>query len=237
MRFGKLFRILAGIGLAFLAGGCCSAWRLQQFLQTAVRTEGTVIGNLWHRDAAGRHANSYRRHAYPQVRFSKPDGGIIIFRSRNGSSPPRYELGAQVPVLYDRLDPHNAYIGAFGEMWAPPIGLAALGLAFVMPELCRRTLLRWAAAKEEWLRENGRSVQADVTEVALDRSYALNGINPYRIVCQWLDPATNQVHVFRSAYIWYDPTKFLPGKTLEVWMDPGNPRRYSVPTPFLPKAV
>ena len=70
----------------------------------------------------------------------------------------------------------------------------------------------------------------------LDVTVQLNGTHPYHIVCQWLDPSRNQVHVFKSASIWFDPTPFIPGKTLEVLVDPGNPRRYVVHTAFLPKA-
>jgi hypothetical protein len=56
-------------------------------------------------------------------------------------------------------------------------------------------------------------------------------------VCQWLDPATNQMHIFHSANIWFDPTNFIPGKTLEVLLDANNPHRYLVETSFLPKVV
>ena len=68
-------------------------------------------------------------------------------------------------------------------------------------------------------------------------SLTVNGMHPYRILCQWLDPATNQMHVFHSANIWYNPSKFVPDKTIEVLIDRDNPRRYSVETPFLPKVV
>src|SRR5713226_7874595 len=52
----------------------------------------------------------------------------------------------------------------------------------------------------------------------------------YRIVCQWLDPAKNEMHIFNSANIWFDPTNYIPGKTIEVLVDPNNPRRYAVET-------
>jgi hypothetical protein len=91
--------------------------------------------------------------------------------------------------------------------------------------------------KNAWLRQNGRRIQAEITRVELDTSLEVTGKHPYRIVCQWLDPARNEVHIFHSANIWFDPTKYIPGKTIEVLVDPDNPRRYAVETAFLPKVV
>ena len=91
--------------------------------------------------------------------------------------------------------------------------------------------------KNAWLRQNGRRIQAEITRVELDTSLEVAGKNPYRIVCQWLDPASHQVHIFHSANIWFDPTNYIPGKTIEVLVDPDNPRRYAVETAFLPKVV
>jgi hypothetical protein len=48
------------------------------------------------------------------------------------------------------------------------------------------------------------------------------------------DPASNQVYLFHSGNIWYDPTDYLP-KSLEVLVDPNNLHRYTVETSFLPK--
>ena len=82
---------------------------------------------------------------------------------------------------------------------------------------------------------NGRHVQANFERVELNTSLRVNGACPYRIVCQWLNPATNQVHVFKSHNLWFDPTDYISGKTLEVIIDPNSYKRYVVETSFLPK--
>ena len=51
------------------------------------------------------------------------------------------------------------------------------------------------------------------------------------------DPASNEMHIFQSDNIWFDPTDYIPGKTLEVLVDPNRPHRYLVETSFLPKVV
>ena len=96
---------------------------------------------------------------------------------------------------------------------------------------------RTSDRKNAWLHQNGRRIQAEITGVELDTSLTVNGANPYRILCQWLDPAKNEMHVFHSGHIWYDPTNYITGKTLEVLVDPNNPHRYTVETSFLPKVV
>ena len=95
---------------------------------------------------------------------------------------------------------------------------------------------RTSTRKNVWLHQNGRRIQAEFTR-ELNTSLEVNGSNPYRIVCQWLDPVKNEMHIFNSANIWFDSTNYIPGKTIEVLVDPNNPRRYDVETAFLPKVV
>ena len=45
------------------------------------------------------------------------------------------------------------------------------------------------------------------------------------------------MHVFNSANIWFNPSDYISAKTIEVLVDPNNPRRYAVETAFLPKLV
>jgi len=91
------------------------------------------------------------------------------------------------------------------------------------------------ARKNAWLEQNGRRIQAEFTRVELNTSVRINGTSPYRLVCQWLDPTSNKMHVFHSANIWFDPTDYVPGQTLDVLLDPENPHRYLVKTTFLPE--
>ena len=223
------------IGVAFLIGSSYSFFHMRQFLNRAVEAPGTVLWNTWRRTASGRHRTGWS--AYPQVRFYTADRGIIIFESRTGSNPPAFRLNEPVRVLYDPLDPRHAYIDSFGQVWPSTVVLLVLGVAFNVPAVASLAWRRAAARKETWLRQNGQRVQADLTEVALNRALTVNGAHPYRVVCQWFNPITNQMLVFHSANIWYDPSKFLPGKTLDVLIDPNNPRRYLVETPFLPKTA
>ncbi len=88
-----------------------------------------------------------------------------------------------------------------------------------------------------WLLQNGQPMSASLQNVFLNTSLKLNGRSPFVVQCQWLDPATQKVHVFESDHIWYDPTPYLEYRPLQVLIDPGNPRKYHVDISFLPEAA
>jgi hypothetical protein len=44
-----------------------------------------------------------------------------------GSSPPAYEVGERVTILYDPTSPKEAKINSFGELWLWPLLLGILG--------------------------------------------------------------------------------------------------------------
>ena len=142
------FRILTAIGLAFVAGGCYSALHMWQFLQTAVRTPGMVLGNTWRQSASGRRGNRRVWNAYPQVRYFRPDGGIIIFQSSTGSNPPAFQFHQQVQVLYDPHHPYHAYIDSFGQLWTGSTLLFGLGLGFNVPAIVLAAVRRAGAARK-----------------------------------------------------------------------------------------
>jgi len=230
-----VFSIFAVAGLGLLAGGVFSVRHTRRFLETAVAAPGVVTENVLREDTSSTRGTSWAY--YPRVRFRTADGQDISFISSTGTSPPSHRVNEPVTILYDPRQPYNASINSFGSLWAASIVLLGLGVAFTAPGIGFVVWKRASDRKNEWLHLNGRRIQAEIARVELNTSLTVNGSNPYRIVCQWLDPASNQMHVFHSANIWYDPTNYLPGKALEVLVDPDNPRRYTVETSFLPKVV
>ena len=85
------------------------------------------------------------------------------------------------------------------------------------------------------LKQNGRLIDARVTGVEVNESLEVNGENPFRIVAQWHDKACNQVFVFKSANLWFDPSEFVTEKMdIPVYIDPAKPSRYHMDLSFLP---
>jgi hypothetical protein len=231
-----IFGICFVVGLGLLAGGFYSVQHTRQFLRTAVEAPGVVTENL-RQDSSSSDRSGGSWSYYPRIRFRTSDGQEIVFISNTGTSSPVYRVNEPVTVLYDPRQPHHAFIKSFAQVWMLSMILCGVGAVLSLSGI---GAVVWKGAgnrKNAWLRQNGRRIQAEITRVELDTSLEVTGKHPYRIVCQWLDPARNEVHTFHSANIWFDPTKYIPGKTIEVLVDPDNLRRYAVETAFLPKVV
>ena len=93
----------------------------------------------------------------------------------------------------------------------------------------------WRENLEAWLRQNGRVVQADFEKVEINSTLSVNGHYPYRVVAQWLDATTNDLFVFRSDNLWFDPSRFVQDRKIPVYIDPSNPSSYYVDLSFLPR--
>ena len=174
---------------------------------------------------------------YPVVAFKTAEGTQIQFVENNGSSSPAFVKGQQVEVIYLPENPNNAKINTFFDLWALPLFLAMFGTIF--------SAVGFAVIFVPWkrrltaadLRAHGTPVLAEYERVALNPAVSVNGVSPYRILAQWQDPATSQVHVFHSENIWYDPKKMIDRKQLTVYVDPRNLKRYSVDISFLPPSA
>jgi hypothetical protein len=85
---------------------------------------------------------------------------------------------------------------------------------------------------EEYLLRNGEKIEAKITEVSLNRSIRVNGENPWRVTAQ--AEHGGQVHVFKSANAWIDPSPYLGKGTVDVYWTPHRPKDYWVDLRFLP---
>lgn len=222
-------RIFAAIGLAMLL---VSSWiwtRERNFEAGATRVTGTVVDMRYERDTDG------GGHYFPIVAFVTARGDSVSFRSRVGTSPPSHQVGETVTVLYDPANVQDASLSGFFSLYIGAFitGLFALifgGIGGIWIYVQRR-----AAAIAEELRRTGRRIEATFSSVELRTNLKVNNRSPWRIVCQWQDPATQEVQVYRSGNIWFDPTEYVK-ETVPVFVDRNNPQRYHVDLSFLPPA-
>ncbi|WJN59549.1 hypothetical protein OH686_12420 [Pseudomonas sp. SO81] len=170
----------------------------------------------------------------PSIAFSTGQGERVTFHGQVCSRP-GYEIGESVELLYDPLEPENAHIDGFTQNWFVSLILGSFGsifllggMVFVLPEaLARRRRSR--------LERRGQAVQARIVEVRRNPFATLNNVPAWQLVCQWRNPASGAVHLFYSEDLWFDPQPFVQRDSLQVRIDPDNPRRYSVDTSFLPR--
>ena len=216
--------VFLAVGILLLMIGAITALHTQNLLRDGVTTAGKVI-----RLDRGASQRSY----FPVVQFQAGDEQIT-FKSRMGSNPAPFRVGEIVTVVYDPLDPQHASIKSFGQMWGLSVILGALGVVFAaIPSV---TLIVGARRRKlnAWLRQFGQRVTTKFDRVEQNTKIRVNGAYPYRIFSQGQNPFTGQVESFCSKNLWMDPSPYLRDRSIDVLIDPNNPKRYWLDTGFLP---
>ncbi|KPQ01905.1 DUF3592 domain-containing protein [Marinobacter sp. HL-58] len=220
-----LFSVVGG---ALLVGAFLWYQSTVTFLDDALEVPGVVTDLVYSRSSD---SSSY----YPVVRFEDDAGQVIEFQSSSGSNPASYSRGERVSVLYLPGEPESARIDGFFSLWGGALILGIIGGSFFLVGTLMILVPLIRKGRGAKLRESGQLVMASFRSVEQNTSLVMNGQSPYRIVTQWQDPATANIHVFRSENLWFDPTEHIPGESIPVYIRPDNPKRYWVDTSFLPK--
>lgn len=219
--------VFIGVGLAMLLGAAALGIRMHTFLGSAVRTTGTVIALERSRSNG---SVTYR----PVVSFDTP-GGPIEYRASSSSNPPSYTRGETVTIFYAADKPERAEIDGLFSLWGAPLVIGLMGLVFFGIG-AGLTIMTWRGQRQAIsLRREGTPVQARVLGIGLRGNVSMNGRSPFQITAQWQDPATSKLYLFHSRNIWFDPSDYIPGEHVTVFVDRANPKRYSMDTAFLPK--
>lgn len=137
---GIAARLLLALGAACLLLGAYLATKTLDLDATAQRATGTVVRYMESRDGD---AAVYR----PMVRFTTPRGDIVTFAGQLSTGSRRFEIGAQVPVVYPTAMPQQARVSTFTDNWlgvtaAGVVGLLALVAGVFIRRASRRELAR-----------------------------------------------------------------------------------------------
>lgn len=220
-----LFSVVGG---ALLVGAFLWYQSKVTFLDDALEVPGVVTDLVYSRSSD---SSSY----YPVARFEGDTGQVMEFQSSSGSNPAAYSRGERVSVFYLAGEPESARIDGFFSLWGGALILGIIGGAFFLVGTLMILVPLIRKGRGAKLRESGQLVMASFRSVEQNTSLVMNGQSPFRIVTQWQDPATANIHVFRSENLWFDPTEHIPGESIPVYIRPDNPKRYWVDTSFLPK--
>lgn len=235
MKVLKIVRwVFTIVGIGMLLGSLFVYQNTRSFLGKAVEANGRVIGLERSRSSSTSSTSSSSTYR-PVVEFTTASGKRIEFTSSVGSNPPSYREGEAVTVLYLAADPYRARIKSFFSLWFGFMILLGLGLVFAGVGVGMALVQSRSRRQADWLRRNGRRMKTAFKTVELNDSLRVNGRSPYRIISQGADPASNTVRVFQSENIWFDPTEYIKGETIEVLVDPRNPGKYLMDTTFLPR--
>lgn len=223
----KIAIVFLLIGLGMLCGGGYWAIQTKGFLEKAVLGEGIVVELV---QSQSSDSTTYA----PIVHFTTEDGRKIEFVSSCSSNPPAYSIGQKVSVRYDRTHPEKAKIDGFFSLWGGPLILLILGMGFSLFGVGFFAFQRIQAQRIAHLRQYGIPIQTKFISVEQGTT-AINNRYSIRIVSQWQNPNTNEIHLFKSEDLWFDPTEYIPEKGMTVYIELNNPRKYYMDISFLPK--
>jgi len=211
----KIVRVVriafTAVGFAMLAGALALALTTRAFLQEATQAPGTVVELLPVRSDG---STTWK----PVVRFMTSDGREVRITSSAASQPPAYAVGESVTVFYRLEAPEKGRISGFLSLWGGAFFLGVLGSVFFVVGVVLFLASAVGARRAEALRRRGRRIEADFSGVEVNTARSINGRHPWQIVSQWLDP-----------------TPYVQGRRLTVFIDPTNPRRHLVDVGFLPR--
>jgi len=216
------------VGLAMLAGAFFIYTSTNAFLKDAVTAEGIVVELLVSRTSD---SVSYR----PLVEFTAENGRVIEFAPTAGSNPARYSEGEPVEVLYQTARPSDAKINDFFSLWGVALILAAMGTVFFLAGAAIILFMALKGRQDEILKTSGVAIETRYQSVEQNTALSVNGRHPFRVLTQWQNPATSDIHIFKSNNLWFDPSAYIKQETIRVFIARDNPEKYYVDLSFLPK--
>lgn len=107
------------VGGAFILAAAFAWLRTRRFVRASAHGFGEVIGLREHRGRATTYA--------PVIRFSAPDGRVVVFTESTGSYPPEHNVGDRVRILYRRADPTRARVASASNLYLPALVFAGIG--------------------------------------------------------------------------------------------------------------
>jgi hypothetical protein len=216
-------------GLAMLAGALFWYQSVQSFIAGAAVAQGTVVEFV--RSQSDNESPTYR----PVVRFNAENGQAVEFTSQFGSSSPAYRKGEKIEVFYKPSDPQDAMIKGFLSLWGGPLIVGGVGTAFFVFGAGISLFTHLKGKRDEHLRTHGMPIQTKFHGVEINRTLEVNGSHPFRVVTHWQNPATSELHIFKSNNLWFDPSDYIKQKQITVFIEGNNPKKYLVDLSFLPK--
>lgn len=228
----KYVFLLVGCGL--LIGAVFLFKDTQSFLKIAARTDGKVV-DLVAFESTDTDDNRRSVTYAPVVEFLTKEGEKITFTSSTRSYPPSYSRGEAVEIFYLPSNPEKAKIDDFFSLWGIAVVFGGLGIVFFLTGTGIIFFIWRKKRSDENLRLYGTKIQAKFMSVEINSSLQVNGRSPWRILAQWQNPATSKVHVFNSNNLWFDPTDFIEGPSITVFINRKNLKKYYVDTSFLPE--
>jgi hypothetical protein len=138
---GIAARLLLVLGAVCLLLGAYLANQTLSFADNAVHVSGRVVRYLESREGD---KTLFR----PMVRFTTGGGDIVTIAGQVSSGAKRFEIGAEVPVVYPFGMPTQARLSTFTDNWLGATIAAIVGLVAVVAGIFVRRAVRRERARD-----------------------------------------------------------------------------------------
>ena len=133
-------RILIAFGIGCLLLAAYLLWQGKVVGHDVARAQGEVVGYFENREGD---KTTYR----PSIRFTTENGSIVTTTSQLAAESKRFDIGARVPVIYEREKPSDIRLALFFDNWLPPLIAALVGVVGMAGGILVRRSLRRELAK------------------------------------------------------------------------------------------
>lgn len=212
-------------GLALFGAGVYFLNDKMEFFNHSIQAEGTVV------DIESRKGSKTKY--YPVISFQAVDGNTYTFSPDTGTSSSfDYTKGEKLMIKYKEETPQMAKIDSFKERWGLPLALMSAGLLIALSlGVAIYNIFYKIKLKAELPRTGTRLKLPGRVELK-----STKGKSDFVIVSDWLNPKDAKIYAFSSDKIPYDPTSYITGRFMDVWIDPMSPKKkHYMDISFLPE--
>ena len=187
----------------------------ENFIETSIKTSGVVIGL---EESTSSSSSSSSISYAPTVKYQDAEGNEYVFTSNISSSPPSYDVGEEVIIMYNPNNPSDAQIKSIFGQWIIVWILGGIGgIHFITLRIRKKK-------KIQYLKDYGVCLKTTFDRVERITNVKINGKNPYRVYSTLSDFGTN--YVFKSSKIMYDPTSLIKNNEIIVYAERRNYSKY-----------
>lgn len=214
------------MGIAFVAHACTLYLKNESTKSKYEKTKAIVT-----EANASNNSASY----YPMLQFKTIDNQRV--RIRTSREKLGVNVGDTIEIYYDIINPQSIYIPSKQESTLIII-LFSFGFVIALPAI---VFFRWQWINNNKIKQikvNGKKLVAKITSIEELESPKILGVKPYRIHCTASNNTFNGIKkTFQSGRIWENPSKYLRGEEMDVYIDAINAENYVVDLSFLPNEV
>jgi len=124
--------------------------------------------------------------------------------------------GKEIEILVDRNNPEKISAGSN----VITIVFFCIGVGMMVAALIPLFIAANSNKKRDYLKQNGYTIEATVSEINMNYNLTVNGRHPYVIYCIYEDIYSGVQHRFKSGNIWNNPEPIIQqGTVLKVYVN------------------